>query len=109
TRSRWLKVDGWTIAHGHRTSRAVRLISGHHHPVLRVSGYLTPCFLVGPGRIILPAFSDNAAGLDLARGRLPAAWCRLGLRCLASTGSELLDFGPVTTLRARLDTLPARG
>ena len=61
-----------------------------------------PCFLVGAGRIILPAFSDNAAGLDVASARLPDGWLRSSLRCLASTGGDLLDFGPLKTLHARL-------
>lgn len=98
----WLEIAGWTIAHGHRTTRAARLISGHHHPVLRVSGHSAPCFLVGLDRIILPAFSCNAAGLDVATARLPGDWRRAALRCLASTGRSLLDFGPLETLPARL-------
>jgi putative SbcD/Mre11-related phosphoesterase len=97
-----LLVAGWTIAHGHRLVPAARLISGHHHPVLRVSGHAAPCFLVGDGQIILPAFSDNAAGLDVASARLPDGWLRSSLRCIASTGGDLLDFGPLKTLHARL-------
>ena len=97
-----LLVAGWTIAHGHRLVPADRLISGHHHPVLRVSGHSAPCFLVGDGRIILPAFSGNAAGLDVASARLPDGWLQSSLRCLASTGGDLLDFGPLKTLHARL-------
>jgi putative SbcD/Mre11-related phosphoesterase len=103
-----LTVAGWTIAHGHRPTSEDRLITGHYHPVLRVSGHPAPCFLVGAGRIILPAFSDNAAGLDLARARLPKSWRGLGLSCLASTGNDLLDFGPVATLPERLKSGPAR-
>lgn len=95
-------VAGWTIAHGHRHVPAKRLISGHHHPVLRVSGHSAPCFLVGDGRIILPAFSGNAAGLDVASTRLPDGWVHCSLHCLASTGGDLLDFGPLKTLHARL-------
>jgi uncharacterized protein len=97
-----LLVAGWTIAHGHRLVPAARLISGHHHPVLRVSGHSAPCFLVGDGRIILPAFSGNAAGLDVASARLPDGWLRSSLRCFASTGGDLLDFGPLKTLHSRL-------
>ena len=97
-----LLVAGWTIAHGHRLVAADRLISGHHHPVLRVSGHSAPCFLVGDGQIILPAFSGNAAGLDVASARLPEGWLRNSLRCVASTGGDLLDFGALKTLRARL-------
>ncbi len=97
-----LHVAGWTIAHGHRLVPAARLISGHHHPVLRVSGRSAPCFLVSDGRIILPAFSDNAAGLDVASARLPEGWLRSSLRCLVSTGGDVLDFGPLKTLHSRL-------
>jgi putative SbcD/Mre11-related phosphoesterase len=97
-----LLVAGWTIAHGHRPVPADRLISGHHHPVLRFSGHSAPCFLVGEGRIILPAFSANAAGLDVASARLPDGWLQSSLRCIASTGGDLLDFGPLKTLPARL-------
>jgi putative SbcD/Mre11-related phosphoesterase len=97
-----LVVAGWTIVHGHRPTAEKRLISGHHHPVLRVSGHTAPCFLVGEGRIILPAFSANAAGIDVATARLPTSWKQSSLRCLASTGGDLLDFGPVNTLRVRL-------
>ena len=43
--------------------------------MLRVAGHSAPCFLVGDGRIILPAFSGNAAGLDVASARLPATGC----------------------------------
>lgn len=97
-----LLVAGWTIAHGHRPVPANRLITGHHHPVLRVSGHPAPCFLVSDGRIILPAFSSNAAGLDVATARLPQGWGQSSLRRLASTGGEILDFGPLGTLQARL-------
>ena len=83
-----LEVAGWTIAHGHRATRAARLISGHHHPVLRVSGHSAPCFLVGVNRIILPAFSGNAAGLDVATARLPDRLARGGPTLPCQHGSR---------------------
>jgi uncharacterized protein len=95
-------VAGWTISHGHRPIRAARTMSGHHHPVLRVERTSAPCFLVGPGRIVLPAFSANAAGCDIARAPLQAQWRRRSLRCIVSTGVELLDFGTLFELRRRL-------
>jgi len=95
-------VAGWTIGHGHRPLAAPRTISGHHHPVLRCEGTAAPCFLVGPGRIVLPAFSSNAAGCDVGSAALPKDWCTIPLRCIASTGCELLDFGPIPALRHRL-------
>jgi uncharacterized protein len=98
-------IGGWTIGHGHRPIRAERAMSGHHHPVLRVERTSAPCFLVGPGRIVLPAFSANAAGCNIARASLPAQWQRRSLRCIVSTGVELLDFGTLFELRRRLRLL----
>jgi len=97
-----LCIDGWTIAHGHRSVRAGRLVLGHHHPVLRLKGHTAPCFLVSPERIFLPAFSRNAAGLDVTRARLPDTGNVDGLRCLACAGDELFDFGPLASLIATL-------
>ncbi len=92
-------VGGWTIAHGHRTVAGKWTITGHFHPVLRAEGTAAPCFLAGPGRIILPAFSSDAAGCDVLTGPIPRDWLTASLRCLATTGSELLDFGPLSALR----------
>ena len=95
-------VGGWTIGHGHQPIAGKRTISGHHHPVLRVERTVAPCFLVAPGRIILPAFSSNAAGCDVGTASVPGNWLALPMRRLASTGSALLDFGPLPDLRRRL-------
>lgn len=95
-------VGGWTIQHGDRPAVGARAVIGHHHPVLRASGLASPCFLAGPTLLVLPAFSGNAAGLDVASVALPSAWSGAGLRCLAATSDAMLDFGPVATLAARL-------
>jgi len=92
-------VADWTIGHGDRPLAGPRTITGHHHPALRIEGTTAPCFLVGPGRIILPAFTLNAAGCDLVTAALPRDWLRAGFHCLASTGVDLLDFGPLANLR----------
>lgn len=92
-------VDGWTIAHGHRPIAAERTVSGHFHPVIRCEGIAAPCFLAGAGRIVLPAFSANAAGCDVLSGPVPREWLDASLRCFASTGSDLLDFGPLPAIR----------
>jgi putative SbcD/Mre11-related phosphoesterase len=95
-----LDVAGWTVAHGHRPLDAPRTVTGHHHPVLRASGLSAPCFLVSETSIVLPAFSPNAAGAGLST--LDASLTRLAgasaPRCVASSGGELLDFGPVGEL-----------
>jgi putative SbcD/Mre11-related phosphoesterase len=95
------RLGRWTIVHGHRPASAQRVISGHLHPALRLPRMTAPCFLVSPQRIILPAFSPNASGCDLA-GQLPGEIQGFPLRCVASTGFELLDLGPLETLGSRI-------
>jgi putative SbcD/Mre11-related phosphoesterase len=97
-----VEVAGWTIGHGHRPLSGRRWIFGHHHPVLRAAGVCAPCFLVGPSRIALPAFSANAAGFNVVSESLPEIFREDGLRCVASTGGELLDFGPLSALKEKL-------
>lgn len=99
-----LEVDGWTIAHGHLAISAPRMILGHEHPVLRTPGVNVPCFLVSRRRIVLPAFTPNAAGRNVASspGTLPAAWRDRSIRCMVPSEPQWLDFGPVCELRARL-------
>ena len=97
-----LDVGGWTIAHGHRPIDAGRTITGHDHPILRVGRTAARCLLVGPSAIVLPAFTDNAAGLNVAHAPVPARWRGRSFRCWAGTGSRLLDFGPLDDLPDRL-------
>jgi metallophosphoesterase superfamily enzyme len=97
-----MRVGDWTIAHGHRPVAGDRLVLGHHHPVLRADGLTAPCFLVSDRLILLPAFSRNAAGLDIVRLPLPAGLPDAPLRCFAGLGPELLDFGPLADLRRQL-------
>jgi putative SbcD/Mre11-related phosphoesterase len=96
-----LVVAGWTVCHGHRPARGDRVVMGHHHPALAVGRFLAPCFLAGPRLLVLPAFSPNAAGRDVASARVPMEWKVQGLRCMAGVGAELLDFGPLGTLADR--------
>lgn len=100
-----LEVDGWTIAHGHRPVAAPRTICGHDHPVLRAGGVCAPCFLISPTAIVLPAFSPNAAGCNVAAApeSYPSAWRNDALRCVVSSDAGLLDFGLLSELRSRWD------
>jgi hypothetical protein len=100
-----IDVAGWTIAHGHQPVCGAKTITGHDHPVLRAGRVVARCLLVGPSAIVLPAFTENAAGLDIARA---ARWKGRGLRCWADAGARLLDFGPVDDLATRLGAYHGR-
>jgi hypothetical protein len=102
SRAEALELGGWVIVHGHRPTKAPRAMMGHHHPIFRLNGVAAPCFLAGPRRVVLPAFSTNAAGLNVLRARMPAELDAQSARCVAALGDELFDFGPLATLHARL-------
>ena len=97
-----VEVGGWTVAHGHRPIDAPRTISGHDHPMLRVGRTVARCILVGPDAIVLPAFSENAAGLNVAGAAIPSRWRGRSFRCWAGAGGGLLDFGPIDDLAGRI-------
>jgi putative SbcD/Mre11-related phosphoesterase len=98
-----LELAGWTIAHGDRPLGAGKIVLGHLHPVLRAGATCSRCFLIGPDAIVLPAFSHNAAGWNVAGGWIPRELNgRADLRCLAASGDAVLDFGPLDTLANRL-------
>jgi putative SbcD/Mre11-related phosphoesterase len=94
-------VDGWTIGHGHQRIPGDRIMFGHHHPIFRAQGATTACFLVGPSCIVLPAFSPNAAGWNIA-GVTPKMFRGRSLRCLVPVENEVLDFGEIETLAERI-------
>ena len=100
-----IEVDGWTILHGDRPLPEGPCLFGHHHPALKATGLVAPCFLIGERTIALPAFSPNAAGFDVSSGWLPEPLRREPLRCVAGAGGELLDFGPLRELVSRLRPL----
>ncbi len=83
----------WRVVHGDREVPPGRVVQGHLHPCLRRGGLSAPCFLVGAERIVLPAYSADARGVNVLR---QPAWD--GFRCYAVAGSEVIDFGPVSEL-----------
>ncbi|WP_165074301.1 metallophosphoesterase [Paludisphaera rhizosphaerae] len=95
-------VAGWTIQHGDRAVEGDLAVIGHFHPALRAGGLSTRCFVAGPRLLVLPAFSRDAAGLDVVSAARPKAWKGVDLRCLAAVDDSLLDFGPLDTLTERL-------
>ena len=85
----------WRVVHGDGPLPRGRLVHGHEHPCVRWAGRLVaPCYLVGGGRLILPALSPDAAGVNVLQDRRWAPF-----RCCVIAGDEVLDFARVEDLR----------
>jgi metallophosphoesterase superfamily enzyme len=87
----------WLVVHGDGPLSGSRLVHGHFHPCIRwAGGRAAPCYLIAPGRIVLPAFSADAAGVDV---RWSADWH--GYSCCAIADTCLLNLGDVSALRSK--------
>lgn len=102
-----LEIDGWTIHHGHSGFRTPDLeghpeVIGHLHPALRWNGHSYRVFLSSPRQILLPAFSTDAAGVDLADAFLfpDSVWG--SHECWACRDGDVLHFGTLASLRTKL-------
>ncbi len=84
-----VKLGRWQVIHGDRHRPAGSVVQGHEHPFLRWQpGVEGPCYLVADDHLILPAYSADAAGVNVLRGRKWSAY-----RCCAIAGEQVLDFG----------------
>lgn len=108
-------VEGWRIVHGEGRLPTGPLVHGHEHPWLRwapKSRAIRPrfgarriapttidgaCYLSGPERLILPAYSTEAAGVNILS--LPR-W--RSFRCHVIADDNVVDVGDISTLRTRL-------
>ena len=108
-------LGGWQVRHGDGPLPDGLVVHGHEHPCLRwthrsrvirprpFDGRLSPntiessCYLVGPGRLVLPAFSADAAGVNVLSVRRWRPY-----RCCVIAGDQVVDFGELATLRPRL-------
>ena len=83
-----------------RLSVAATFLTGAQKPALTPdfgslnSRIAAPCFLIAARHIILPAFSTDAAGVNVFRN---PQW--RSYRCCAIAGNEVLDFGKVAALQ----------
>jgi putative SbcD/Mre11-related phosphoesterase len=68
------QLAGWQIAHGDRPLEHAKTVSGHWHPSLRRGRVKTPCFLTNGSQLVLPAFSLDAAGVDIRRDKRWRGW-----------------------------------
>jgi len=89
-----VQLGDWQVVHGDGTLPAGRVIHGHLHPCLRLRGARVPCYLVGEARLVLPAYSAEAAGADIGKGGD-------GLCCHAIVGGQVLEVGDVSDRRRR--------
>jgi metallophosphoesterase superfamily enzyme len=90
-----VELGRWLVIHGDGEEPACPFVQGHEHPWARWPGGLGgPCYLIGPTRLVLPAYSRDAAGVNV---RGSGRW--QGLRCAVIAGDEVLDFGPLTLTR----------
>jgi metallophosphoesterase superfamily enzyme len=108
-------IGDWQIVHGEGSLPDGPVVHGHDHPVLRwslksranrprfarsrfapetIDG---PCYLSGPRRLVLPAFSKEAAGVNILSMPRWRAFC-----CHIVAGDHIVDLGEVSTLRRRL-------
>jgi uncharacterized protein len=91
-------VGRWRVVHGDGRLPEGPLIHGHEHPCVRWSSRAAgPCYLVGEERIVLPAFSEDAAGVNVISTR---KWKKY--RAAVIAGEGVLDFGELAGLRKRL-------
>ena len=97
-------IGRWRVVHGDGRVPAGPVVQGHEHPRVRWSSRVGgPCYLVGEEKIVLPAFSEDAAGVNVIRA---TKWRKY--RCCVIAGDQVLDFGELGTLRKRLDRGPER-
>jgi putative SbcD/Mre11-related phosphoesterase len=90
-----LDLGGWRIVHGDGALPAGRVVQGHEHPRAQWRGGVGgPCYLVGAGRLVLPACSPDAAGVNVIGVR---RW--RDFRCCVIADDHVLDFGPLAGLK----------
>jgi uncharacterized protein len=92
-----VSLGRWRIVHGDTKLPKGPVVQGHEHPLLRWAGVSAPCYLISGNRLILPAFSRDAAGGNVVSD---PRW--RNYRCGAIAGTEVLDFGRISALPAAL-------
>ena len=88
-------VGRWHVVHGDKPLPDGFVIQGHEHPVARWGGQACgACYLIGERRIVVPAFSADAAGVNVLHDPRWGAF-----RCCVIAGEKILDFGAVSECR----------
>jgi metallophosphoesterase superfamily enzyme len=110
-----VRLGVWHVVHGDAALPDGPVVHGHEHPYVRwspkrrairprglrhrIASSLIegPCYLAGPQRLILPAYSAEAAGVNILSSRRWRAY-----RCFVVAADRVLALGEVATLRLRL-------
>jgi putative SbcD/Mre11-related phosphoesterase len=88
-------LGGWRVVHGDGELPAGPLVQGHEHPWVRWTERLSaPCYLVGADRLVLPAYSPDAAGVNVLGTERWGEYL-----CCAIAGEDVLDFGMLKDLK----------
>jgi putative SbcD/Mre11-related phosphoesterase len=89
------RLGRWLVLHEPRELAGLRQVCGHLHPAVRLttSAHKQPCFLVREDRIILPAFTNDAAGVNVTT---VAQW--RGFSVYAPVNGKLEALGSVRDL-----------
>jgi hypothetical protein len=89
-----VQLGEWLVVHGDGPLPQGRAVLGHFHPCLRWDRTLAgACYLVGETSLVLPAFSVDAAGVNVLGAR---RWQQH--RCVVICEDRLLDFGELSRL-----------
>lgn len=79
------ELAGWRVVHGDQPVESTRAVLGHWHPAIRSKGRKVPCFLTLGTQLILPAFSLDAAGVDVRADTRWRDW-----DCYAIDGNKVI-------------------
>lgn len=106
--SECLLVDGWLIHHGDRRMGlkkrgAKAWVVGHWHPALHWRGRSYRAFLSSAEGIVMPAFTNDAAGVDILSRKPFQASSWANFRCHICQSDQVLDFGMLGELQKRLN------
>lgn len=69
-----IALGRWRVVHGDGPTADDWVVFGHFHPSVRWGGRKAPCYLVGARQLVLPAFSLDAAGVNVLRERRWKEW-----------------------------------
>jgi putative SbcD/Mre11-related phosphoesterase len=83
------RLGEWIVIHGDGAAPTGKRVLGHWHPCVGCRGGKLPCYLVGSEELVLPAYSRDAAGVDVSTDR---RW--RNYRRFAILGDAVLEEAP---------------